>query len=211
MLGVNPATLRQWTKMGKVRVFRTPGGHRRFSAAEIEALSQSADLEPREALARGLVADLRAKYRAFAHSPAAHHGWLASIDENTRRRFHEVGDELLAHLGEYLTDGSPRQRQRALGRARETAAQYGMLAREVGVGTTEVVGAYLVFRRPLLDVLARSLSTRPELSSQLGRIMRDAERFMDDVLVGITEASASALPHHAREIRGHEPTGQGST
>jgi hypothetical protein len=45
----------------------------------------------------------------------------------------------------------------------------------------------------MLDVLARSLATRRDPAEQLGRIMRDAERFMDGVLVGITEESAAPV------------------
>ena len=37
-LGVSPATLRHWADKGKVRAFRTPGGHRRFSETEMRAL-----------------------------------------------------------------------------------------------------------------------------------------------------------------------------
>jgi len=36
-LGVSPGTLRQWADKGKVRTFRTPGGHRRFSIAEMQS------------------------------------------------------------------------------------------------------------------------------------------------------------------------------
>ncbi len=44
------------------------------------------------------------------------------------------------------------------------------------------------FRRPLLDVLAHALAAHPTLGGQLGRLMRDAERFMDEVLAGLTGA-----------------------
>ena len=48
--------------------------------------------------------------------------------------------------------------------------------------------AYLLFRRPLLDVLSRGLAGQRGSTFHLGRIMRDAERFMDEVLVGIASA-----------------------
>src|SRR6266496_1212828 len=37
-LDVHPATLRQWADRGRVRAFRTPGGHRRFSAEDVDTL-----------------------------------------------------------------------------------------------------------------------------------------------------------------------------
>ena len=36
-LSVHPATLREWADKGQIRTFRTPGGHRRFSEADVAA------------------------------------------------------------------------------------------------------------------------------------------------------------------------------
>src|ERR1700716_4644897 len=38
LLGVDPDTLRRWADNGKVDVFTTPGGHRRFLRSAIDAL-----------------------------------------------------------------------------------------------------------------------------------------------------------------------------
>ena len=40
ILGVHPATIRQWSDEGKLPVFRTPGGHRRFARVDIDRLLQ---------------------------------------------------------------------------------------------------------------------------------------------------------------------------
>ncbi len=34
-LGIHFSTLRTWADKGEIRVFRTPGGHRRFSSADL--------------------------------------------------------------------------------------------------------------------------------------------------------------------------------
>lgn len=36
--GVHPTTVHGWVAAGKLTCFRTPGGHRRFLAADVEAL-----------------------------------------------------------------------------------------------------------------------------------------------------------------------------
>jgi excisionase family DNA binding protein len=36
-LGISQPTLRKWTDAGRVRVFRTPGGHRRYQLKELIA------------------------------------------------------------------------------------------------------------------------------------------------------------------------------
>ncbi|HEY5629129.1 MAG TPA: helix-turn-helix domain-containing protein, partial [Candidatus Limnocylindrales bacterium] len=41
LLGVSPSTVRRWGDAGMVRTFLTPGGHRRFSRAGLEAMLPS--------------------------------------------------------------------------------------------------------------------------------------------------------------------------
>ena len=190
LLGVNAATLRQWTASGKLHAYRTPGGHRRFSTAEIAALSQQ-EAASLAAVAESVVAELRTRYRHLAQSSVAHEGWLADIEPTARQHYHVLGDELLGLLAEYL-HGTPSKRPRVIERARAIGLAYGELARGAGVGTAQAVEAYLLFRRPLLEVLSRGLSGRRGASAHLGRIMRDAERFMDEVLVGIASAESAA-------------------
>ena len=190
LLGVNAATLRQWTATGKLQAYRTPGGHRRISAAEIAALSQH-EAASLKAVAESVVAELRTRYRSLAQSSVAHEGWLADIQPSARGRYHALGDELLGLLADYL-HGAPHRRTRALGRARAIGREYGELAREAGVSTAQAVEAYLLFRRPLLEVLSRGLAGQRGAAGHLGRIMRDAERFLDEVLVGITRAEGAA-------------------
>jgi excisionase family DNA binding protein len=40
-LGVSLGTVRRWADMGYLRVYRTPGGQRRFNAEQIEAFVHS--------------------------------------------------------------------------------------------------------------------------------------------------------------------------
>ena len=46
-LGVSPASLRQWSDEGLVRVYRTPGGQRRYRLADLEAFIASLEESPR--------------------------------------------------------------------------------------------------------------------------------------------------------------------
>ena len=134
------------------------------------------------------MAQLRSKYRNVAHSPSPRSQWLQRLSDEARGRFHDLGGDLLEQLETYLSAETPRSRQRALARAREIAGQYGRVANEVGLATQEAVEAYLLFRRPLLELLARSLAVRPELGGELSPIIRDSERFMDEVLAVLAGA-----------------------
>jgi excisionase family DNA binding protein len=41
---VKTPTIRRWAKEGKIRYFKTPGGHRRYLGADIEAFVNSQEL-----------------------------------------------------------------------------------------------------------------------------------------------------------------------
>jgi excisionase family DNA binding protein len=205
ILGVKPATLRQWTAEGRVQVYRTPGGHRRFSSAELIALSAPRAAKAEEPVVQ-LLDRLRTRYRDLAGSPAAREGWLADLTPAIRSRFHLLGDGVLESLGSYLAPASHRARPRALAAARQLGQGYAALAQELSISLGQAIEAYLMFRRPLLDVLARAISHEPQTRSQLARIMRDAERFMDEVLVGIT--SPDRAPTAVVEPSGYGIEGQ---
>jgi excisionase family DNA binding protein len=38
LFGVDPKTVTQWAKSGRIAHIRTPGGHRRYAAAEVQDL-----------------------------------------------------------------------------------------------------------------------------------------------------------------------------
>jgi len=40
-IGVSEPTLRKWTDAGRIAVFRTPGGHRRYLRAELDDFRHS--------------------------------------------------------------------------------------------------------------------------------------------------------------------------
>lgn len=47
MFRVDPKTVTRWEKAGKITALRTLGGHRRYRAAEVEALLAGRVPEPR--------------------------------------------------------------------------------------------------------------------------------------------------------------------
>ena len=73
ILGVDPDTLRRWADMGRIGVYLTPGGHRRFAKAEIERLASAGRGAPRTLASLGATAErLRRVYaRTYRRSPGS--------------------------------------------------------------------------------------------------------------------------------------------
>jgi len=55
MFRVDPKTVTRWAKAGKLTSIRTLGGHRRYRAAEVEALLHADVPAPREGSGPGVV------------------------------------------------------------------------------------------------------------------------------------------------------------
>jgi excisionase family DNA binding protein len=47
--GVDVKTVGRWTKLGLLKSFRTPGGHRRFFASDVRALQEASEQQVRPA------------------------------------------------------------------------------------------------------------------------------------------------------------------
>src|SRR2546421_12821182 len=93
ILGVDPDTLRRWADSGKIEVFTTPGGDRRFMRASIDAMLP----RPRQGRRQSLTALGEAPDRASAEVrkrvrvDLAAQGWDSRFDDGLLRWFRERG------------------------------------------------------------------------------------------------------------------------
>src|SRR5215217_1854859 len=103
VLGVSGATLRRWSDDGRVPVFTTPGGHRRFSRRTLQHLLPSARRD-RPTLAR-LGASPERIVRAYhprKRAPVDGPPWLEHLSDADRLEFRDRGRQLLELLVEHL-------------------------------------------------------------------------------------------------------------
>src|SRR3990172_12000958 len=81
-LGVDASTLRAWADAGRVRAFRTPGGHRRFTRDDLKALVQRGRLPRPGQVAQPIRRHGQTLVRA---RPAAGAPGYAALDGAARR------------------------------------------------------------------------------------------------------------------------------
>jgi excisionase family DNA binding protein len=174
ILQVNEATLRQWADSGYLRVYRTPGGHRRFSQDDVLGLTQQTsttlDAEAREKLEGSALRRIR---RRLSHEDVARQSWYQSVEEEGRDRMRLFGRRLLSLL---LQESPPRRRrQEALDESLMLGHEYGAEMAERGVSLKDTIEAFIFFRSIVLD----SANSR-----SWGQILELADR----VLVGVVES-----------------------
>jgi excisionase family DNA binding protein len=136
-LNVHPATLREWADRGRIRTFRTPGGHRRFSGEDVEALASEA--EPELALfMSALVGQARL---ATTAGQLATEAWYSRFDAAAKERQRELGHDLMRLLVNYLGDTDKEWG----GDLRALGDRYARLAHDAGLSLGDAMRAFHLF------------------------------------------------------------------
>lgn len=183
LLGVSQGTLRRWADDGRLRVFTTPGGHRRFSREAIERLLPAdRDQRPHLGLSGLTPARLIKAYRRTATTPAEG-SWGAVLTDADREAFRDLGRHLALALVEHLDAVEPEPRTRRLADATEISADYGRLGAKVGLSMGEVVEGFLAFRRPFLAEAVVVARRRGFDMDEVTGLYEDAELALDHLLV----------------------------
>ncbi|OLC53033.1 MAG: hypothetical protein AUH85_15120 [Chloroflexi bacterium 13_1_40CM_4_68_4] len=195
VLGVDPDTLRRWADAGKIEVFVTPGGHRRFPRAAVDALVPS---RPRASRYRSLdaigapperiAADLRRRVRAeVGEAP-----WSRALGEGDREAFRERGRAASALLLRYLNATRKSERERLLFEVEDIGRHYGKDAREHGFSLSQATAALLFFRAQFMAQIANVARRRALAPSQSAQLFAEADRALDRMLLGLIETHQKA-------------------
>ena len=184
ILGADESTLRRWADAGRLRVYRTPGGHRRFSLIDLESMvSGEGKHRGAEEVERVAVAKIR---RQLQRARQDDHGWYAHLSEDDRERLRDLGRRLVEMAGEYMEKGT--HRSSLLDEALEIGGEYGRILIDAGLPLPSAVGAYIGFRKTIDETtnqtaLRESLPVDEALSAS-GQV----HALGDQVLLGMTAA-----------------------
>lgn len=181
-LGVNSSSLRRWADAGLVRTFRTPGGHRRFSASDLDRL-MGAGVDPAQELDDDAVARIRERLNSDEGQP---HTWLDHLAPDARRDLAELGRRMVHLVEAYVAENGDEPAPEA--EAAEIGTGYADVLRLAQVGLTEAVTAFAYFRRGMDQALrahAGNLGLSGDAAEQL---WEKAATLEDRVLVALTAA-----------------------
>jgi len=186
VLGVDESTLRRWADAGRLRVYRTPGGHRRFSLANLEEMV-AGDGHNSDELERLTVAKIRRQLqRVRQHGDS----WYAHLSEADRQRLRDLGRRLVEIVGEYLDKRS--HRSALLDEALEIGGAYGRVLIDARLPLPSAVGAYIGFRKTM-DETTRLAAKRESLPTEEAlEACGQVHILGDEVLLGIAAAYEAA-------------------
>jgi excisionase family DNA binding protein len=190
ILGVDESTLRRWADAGRLRIYRTPGGHRRFSLGNLEEIVAG---EGRHRGADGIERMAMAKVRRqLQRARQQHEGWYESLSEASRLKLRDLGRRLVEMVGEYLEKRG--RRTGLLDEALEVGGEYGHILIEAGLPLPSAIGAYIVFRKTIDDT-TRQTAIRESLPMEEAlEAYANVHALGDQVLIGLAAAYQAPVP-----------------
>ncbi len=194
LLGVHRTTLRRWADAGTVRVYTTPGGHRRFALDDIEALSTNKTLES-DALARlwakRALAQARSELQRVEQSPS----WLAHLEEHERQTWRRVSLQLMGLVLRYVGQPDHEDESPLLAEAQAIGDAYASYALRSRVPLSTALEVALFFRDSLVDAVM-SMPEQVNLSNEAStRLLRRIRRVLNVVELAVVAGYEHADPH----------------
>lgn len=194
LVGVDPDTLRRWANEGRVQVFVTPGGHRRFDRRALGRLASNGRRDTPSLASLGASPERlnRVYRRTYAEDRPPR---LAVVDDvGDRERYRREGRRLVETLIEHLDAG------RSDGAARRATEDEAMalvvaLARRLrasGLSLAEAIALFVSGRRPFLAELARLGRRRTLDAARLGELYADATGLLDRLLLRLVDTYQEA-------------------
>ena len=184
---MDPDTLRRWADNGKVDVFTTPGGHRRFLRASIDAMLPGSRQVRRPSLsAMGEPPDrIAAEFRKRVRTELSDQDWRSRFDEGSLRWFRERGVRMSDLLIGSLDTKARAGREKLLGQAELLGRDYGVEAKRAGLSLGEATQAFLFFRARFMAEIAQVARRRSLETAQAAMLFEEADNTLDRIILAL--------------------------
>lgn len=195
-LGVDQSTLRRWSDAGKVPVFRTPGGHRRYAESDLRYLvGDGPRRQERPRVSRQALTDRSlSAYEEEYLRAARDRRWFRAYPPATQEEHRRLGRRLVDLAVRYAAV-APGVGDRAsmLDEGRQIGEHYGRAGAGVGLTASETVEAFLYFRHPVVHAVAGMIEEEELATRRAVRLFAEIGHFMDQVLVATVHAHETSL------------------
>lgn len=182
-LGIDPSTLRNWTDAGRVPVFRTPGGHRRYVVEDLRVFLDRGR-RTREVRMTEMIGPhgMNLMDRSIGRRVRTQ-DWYHAFDAAAASAMRETCRLLMDGLAGYLTGGA---RQGTFFQEGERAGRaLGTHVASLGLRPAEATRAFVFFRTVVTDAASRRLSLSPDRKVQS---IRRIDAYLNHVLLEMMSA-----------------------
>lgn len=182
LLGVHSTTLRRWADAGSVPVYITPGGHRRFARADIQAMVERSSTSGKALVstwAQRALEQARSGLERNENPPA----WLITLEENERDTWRRVSQQLMGVVLRYVS--SQENDEALLNQARAIGMDYAYHARRLGMPLAVALEAALFFRDSLVEAAMNLPDPSPTSNEASARLLRRISQVLNVVQIAV--------------------------
>ena len=185
ILGVHPATVRNWADSGKLPFRRTAGNHRRFNINDLSDYSRAPqDLEPLELkiIMQNALGQMRMQVGSQKLESAP---WYAAMSDENKRHMREQGRRVLEAMRKFVAAGAPDEE---LASAINLGKDYAARLIADGLTLPQAMRGFTFFSDFVLNsILTWSELRQPSSSSEWSTLLRQVNAFMHAMQLSIVE------------------------
>ena len=185
ILGVHPATVRNWADSGKLPFRRTAGKHRRFNIKDLSSYTHSGgDLEPVElqVIMQSALGQTRMEVGSERLESAP---WYAAMSDESKQFLREQGRRVLEAMRHYVADGAPDE---GLSSAIALGKDYAERLIADGITLPQATRGFYFFSDFVLNsILTWSELRQPSNSTEWSTLLRQVNTYMHAMQLSIVE------------------------
>lgn len=185
ILGVHPATVRNWADKGEIPARRTPGGHRRFNKDDLTRYAQSQeDVQPMEVqvIIQNALGSARLQMDEDTMGDLL---WYAAMSDKARQEMRTLGRQVLEAIRSYLGNDAPDEQ---LSEAIRIGKAYAQSLSEDGLTLPQAMRGFFYFSDFVVNsILTWSELSQPRSSSEWATLLRQVNTFIHTMLLSIAE------------------------
>jgi len=186
ILAVSEQALRKWTDQGKIKAFITPGGHRRYSLAELKRFIN----QNRKTLGiKDLVTDLEHVVPVL-HDTATNYlrstTWQGQLDSESQIYLASLGRHLLELIIKIVSETS--WQPETFKDVQEVGADFGRILARQGLPLTDAVQTFIRHRDPIIKVSTEMLKKREGFDRRIVEAIPMVNNAMDEALISLVTA-----------------------
>ncbi len=186
ILGVHPATVRNWADRGDLPSRRTPGGHRRFRRSDLRGLAEATQGEHQTSEVQIIIQNALGQTRMqVGGGTLANVPWYAAMSEATREALRQRGRTALEELRKFLAAGAPDEQ---LMTAIRLGKEYAILLQTDGLTLPQATRGFLYFSDFVINaILTWSEIITPRTTTEWSALLRQVNTFINAMLLSIIE------------------------
>jgi excisionase family DNA binding protein len=185
LLGVHPATVRNWADKGELPSRRTPGGHRRFRKSDLLQYAETqGELQPLEVqvIIQNALGQTRLQ---VGDSKLTREAWYTAMSEHSREQLRQQGRRVLEGLRDYMASGAPDDK---LSTAIRLGKDYAVTLARDGLTLPQAVRGFFYFSDFVINsIITWSEITPPRSAPEWASLLRQVNTFINSMLLSIIE------------------------